>query len=113
VEPDRWCDETILYEIFVRGFYESGGDGTGDVNGLIDAKTLLGLKDPEQPIANIQGGFSNKIPFESLSPKRISLKINLRIILLRTEPSCPIKISQNMPIYSFLYKHWLDLSQRI
>ena len=30
-----WWDDAVCYEIFVRSFYDSNGDGIGDLNGLI------------------------------------------------------------------------------
>src|SRR5437879_12013818 len=30
-----WTHGGVCYEIFVRSFYDSNGDGTGDLNGLI------------------------------------------------------------------------------
>jgi len=30
-----WWNDSIFYEIFVRSFYDSSGDGSGDLNGLI------------------------------------------------------------------------------
>src|SRR5512144_2675624 len=34
--PDRlaWCRGAVFYEIFVRSFYDSDGDGVGDFRGL-------------------------------------------------------------------------------
>jgi alpha-amylase len=31
-----WWNDTVFYEIFVRSFYDSDGDGIGDLNGLIE-----------------------------------------------------------------------------
>ena len=38
IDPNRnyWWNETVFYEIFVRSFYDSDGDGVGDINGLIE-----------------------------------------------------------------------------
>lgn len=33
--PGGWWDNAVCYEIFVRSFYDSDGDGIGDLNGLI------------------------------------------------------------------------------
>jgi maltose alpha-D-glucosyltransferase/alpha-amylase len=34
--PDpRWYERAVFYEILVRGFYDSNGDGIGDIEGLI------------------------------------------------------------------------------
>ena len=30
-----WWDDAVCYEVFVRSFYDSNGDGIGDLNGLI------------------------------------------------------------------------------
>ena len=34
--PDQsgWWDQAVFYEIFVRSFYDSNGDGIGDFNGI-------------------------------------------------------------------------------
>ncbi|HMJ58815.1 MAG TPA: alpha-amylase family glycosyl hydrolase, partial [Gemmatimonadales bacterium] len=34
-EPPAWTRGGVCYEIFVRSFYDSNGDGVGDLNGLI------------------------------------------------------------------------------
>jgi len=34
-EPPAWTRGGVCYEIFVRSFYDSNGDGIGDLNGLI------------------------------------------------------------------------------
>src|SRR5581483_6525650 len=35
--PDReWARGAVFYEVFVRSFEDSNGDGKGDLNGLID-----------------------------------------------------------------------------
>jgi maltose alpha-D-glucosyltransferase / alpha-amylase len=35
--PDpRWYERAVFYEILVRGFYDSNGDGIGDIGGLIE-----------------------------------------------------------------------------
>ena len=31
-----WYKSAIFYEVFIRGFYDSTGDGTGDIRGLIE-----------------------------------------------------------------------------
>lgn len=31
-----WWNEAVFYEIFVRSFYDSDGDGIGDINGIIE-----------------------------------------------------------------------------
>ena len=42
-EPDStgsdWTDGGVCYEIFVRSFYDSDGDGIGDLEGLIRSST--------------------------------------------------------------------------
>ena len=35
-DPD-WYKDAIIYELHVKAFYDSTGDGTGDFGGLIDA----------------------------------------------------------------------------
>jgi alpha-amylase len=44
--PAAWWDNTILYEIFVRSFYDGDGDGIGDLPGLIDRLDYLNDGDP-------------------------------------------------------------------
>ena len=34
-EPD-WYKRAVFYEVLVRGFSDSNGDGTGDLRGLTD-----------------------------------------------------------------------------
>jgi alpha-amylase len=36
-----WWNDTIFYEIYVRSFYDSNGDGIGDINGLIEKLDYL------------------------------------------------------------------------
>lgn len=44
-EP-KWWNETVFYEIFVRSFYDSNGDGVGDFNGLTEKLDYLNDGDP-------------------------------------------------------------------
>ena len=42
-----WWNDTVFYEIFVRSFYDSNGDGVGDLKGItakLDYLTELGIK---------------------------------------------------------------------
>ncbi len=32
--PTKWWSDDVFYEIFVRSFYDSNGDGIGDLNGI-------------------------------------------------------------------------------
>jgi len=41
-----WWNETVFYEIFVRSFYDSDGDGIGDFNGLTQKLDYLNDGDP-------------------------------------------------------------------
>ena len=41
-----WWNDTVFYEIFVRSFYDSDGDGSGDLNGLIEKLDYLNDGDP-------------------------------------------------------------------
>lgn len=41
-----WWNEAVFYEIFVRSFYDSNGDGIGDFNGLIEKLDYLNDGDP-------------------------------------------------------------------
>ena len=48
IDPNRdyWWNETVFYEIFVRSFSDSDGDGVGDINGLIEKLDYLNDGDP-------------------------------------------------------------------
>ena len=41
-----WWNDTVFYEIFVRSFYDSDGDGIGDFNGIIAKLDYLNDGDP-------------------------------------------------------------------
>ena len=41
-----WWRETVFYEIFVRSFYDSNGDGTGDFNGITEKLDYLNDGNP-------------------------------------------------------------------
>lgn len=41
-----WWNGTVFYEIFVRSFYDSNGDGIGDFNGVIQKLDYLNDGDP-------------------------------------------------------------------
>jgi glycosidase len=41
-----WWDSAVCYEIFVRSFYDSDGDGIGDINGIIAKLDYLNDGDP-------------------------------------------------------------------
>ncbi|MBU0705392.1 MAG: DUF3459 domain-containing protein [Chloroflexi bacterium] len=41
-----WWNDAVFYEIFVRSFYDSNGDGVGDLNGLIEKLDYLNDGDP-------------------------------------------------------------------
>ncbi|MCC6791092.1 MAG: alpha-amylase, partial [Thermomicrobiales bacterium] len=43
----RWWDDAVCYEIFVRSFVDSDGDGIGDFNGLTSRLNYLNDGDPE------------------------------------------------------------------
>ena len=43
-----WWDNAVCYEIFVRSFYDSNGDGIGDLNGLIEKLDYVNDGKPEQ-----------------------------------------------------------------
>ncbi len=42
----RWWNEAVFYEIFVRSFYDSDGDGIGDFNGITERLDYLNDGDP-------------------------------------------------------------------
>jgi glycosidase len=41
-----WWDDVVFYEVFVRSFYDSDGDGVGDLSGLIEKLDYLNDGDP-------------------------------------------------------------------
>jgi len=41
-----WWNDTVFYEVFVRSFKDSNGDGVGDLNGLIEKLDYLNDGDP-------------------------------------------------------------------
>jgi len=41
-----WWNDTVFYEVFVRSFYDSDGDGVGDLNGLIEKLDYINDGDP-------------------------------------------------------------------
>ena len=43
----RWWNESVFYEIFVRSFYDSDGDGIGDFRGITEKLDYLNDGDPE------------------------------------------------------------------
>lgn len=46
VGPLHWWNDAVFYEIFVRSFYDSDGDGIGDFQGLIQKLDYLNDGDP-------------------------------------------------------------------
>lgn len=42
-----WWNDSVFYEIFVRSFYDSNGDGVGDFNGITAKLDYLNDGDPE------------------------------------------------------------------
>ena len=46
IQTDPWWDDTVFYEIFVPSFYDSDGDGTGDLRGVIQKLDYLNDGDP-------------------------------------------------------------------
>ena len=42
-----WWNDTVFYEIFVRSFYDSNGDGIGDLNGITEKLDYLNDGDPQ------------------------------------------------------------------
>lgn len=43
----HWWNDAVFYEIFVRSFFDTDGDGIGDFNGLIEKLDYLNDGDPE------------------------------------------------------------------
>jgi hypothetical protein len=46
-DDPRWWDHAVFYEIFVRSFYDSNGDGVGDFNGITEKLDYLNDGNPE------------------------------------------------------------------
>lgn len=49
IDPDyvtHWWNDAVFYEIFVRSFYDSDGDGIGDFQGIIEKLDYLNDGDP-------------------------------------------------------------------
>ena len=44
--PDNWWNQRVFYEIFVRSFYDSDGDGIGDIQGTIQKLDYLNDGNP-------------------------------------------------------------------
>lgn len=42
-----WWNDTVFYELFVRSFYDSNGDGIGDFNGIIEKLDYLNDGNPK------------------------------------------------------------------
>lgn len=42
----NWWKDAVFYEVFVRSFYDSNGDGKGDINGLIEKLDYLNDGNP-------------------------------------------------------------------
>jgi maltose alpha-D-glucosyltransferase/alpha-amylase len=38
---DRWFQRAVFYEVSIRSFYDANGDGTGDIQGLVDKLDYL------------------------------------------------------------------------
>jgi glycosidase len=45
--PAGWWDGAVCYEVFVRSFYDSDGDGVGDLNGLAQKLDYISDGDPK------------------------------------------------------------------
>jgi len=45
-DDPSWWDHAVFYEIFVRSFYDSNGDGIGDFNGITEKLDYLNDGDP-------------------------------------------------------------------
>jgi len=41
-----WWNDTVFYEIFVRSFFDTNGDGIGDFNGIVEKLDYLNDGDP-------------------------------------------------------------------
>lgn len=45
--PEAWWKDVVFYEIFVRSFKDSNGDGIGDFNGIVEMLDYLNDGDPK------------------------------------------------------------------
>ncbi len=45
-DGNPWWNDIVFYEVFVRSFYDSDGDGVGDLNGLIEKLDYINDGDP-------------------------------------------------------------------
>ena len=45
--PKEWWKDVVFYEIFLRSFKDSNGDGIGDFNGIIEMLDYLNDGDPK------------------------------------------------------------------
>ena len=52
VKEYAWWNDVVFYEIFVRSFYDSDGDGIGDIKGLIQKLDYLNDDDPNTTADN-------------------------------------------------------------
>src|SRR5688572_14993216 len=43
---DTWWNDAVFYEVFVRSYYDSDGNGRGDFRGLIEKLDYLNDGDP-------------------------------------------------------------------
>ena len=39
--PNQWWKESVVYQIYPRSFYDSNGDGIGDLRGIIQKLDYL------------------------------------------------------------------------
>lgn len=47
IESNEWWNDAVFYEIFVRSFYDSNGDGIGDLRGIIEKLDYLNDGNPD------------------------------------------------------------------
>ncbi len=45
-QPTKWWNDRVFYEVFIRSFQDSDGDGIGDIQGLISRLDYLNDGDP-------------------------------------------------------------------
>ena len=41
----NWLNDAVFYEIYPQSFYDSNGDGIGDINGIIEKLEEAGVMD--------------------------------------------------------------------
>ncbi len=129
---EKWWNDTVFYEIFVRSFYDSNGDGIGDLNGVtqkLDYLQSLGVNGlwlmPINPSPSYHGydvtdyydvnsDYGTKADFLNLMAEahKRGMKVIIDLVLNHTSTKHPwfIKSVQGDPVYKDYYV-WSDTDQ--